>query len=74
MAELYAMNASDSSHMTLNLCFGVFRSVCVHLGLFHCCIKLGAKRAEMVKLMQRFVSRSRVVVFRTIAPYSPHLR
>ena len=66
------MNASNSSHMTLNLCFGVFRSVCVHLGSFHRCTKLGAKRGEMVKLMQRFVSRSRFIVFRTIAPDSPH--
>ena len=47
-------------HCTLNSCFGMFRTVWMHLGLFCCLAKLGAKRAEMVQLMQKFVPRSRV--------------
>jgi len=35
----------------------------VNLGSFHCCMKHGAKRAELVQLMQKFVPRSRVGIF-----------
>jgi len=38
----------------------VFRIIWVHLGLFGCLTKLGAKRAELV---QKFVPRSRVGIF-----------
>ena len=48
-------------HWTLNWCFGAFRSIWVHSGLFGCLTKLGAKRAELV---QKFVPRSRVRIFR----------
>ena len=48
---------------TSSACFGVFHSVCVHLGSFHNCKKLGAKRGELVQLMQKFVPRSHVVMF-----------
>src|SRR6185369_81243 len=51
-------------HLVLNSCFGVFHSVWVHLGSFRYCTKLGAKWAELVQLMQKFVPRSRVRTFR----------
>ena len=38
----------------------MFRIIWVHLGLFGCPTKLGAKRAELV---QKFVPRSRVGIF-----------
>ena len=41
--------------------FFVFRTIWVHLGQFGCITKLGAKRAELV---QKFVLRSRVGIFR----------
>src|SRR6185437_5928605 len=37
------------------------RTICVHAGPFGCLTKLGAKRAELV---QKFVPRSRVGIFR----------
>ena len=39
----------------------MFHTIWVHLGLFGCLTKLGAKRAELV---QKFVPRSRVGIFR----------
>ena len=39
------------------------RSVWVHLGSFHYCMKLHAKQAELVQLMQKFVPGSRVRIF-----------
>ena len=42
----------------LDLC-----SILVHLGLFRNCMKLGAKRGELVQLMQKFVPRSDVGIF-----------
>jgi len=59
--ELFATNALDPPHWTLNSCFGVFRTIWVHLGPFGCLIKLEAKRA---KLVQKFVSRSHFRIFR----------
>jgi len=55
------MNAPDPPHWTLNSCFGVFHTVWVHLGMLSCLMELGAKRSELV---QKFVPRSRVGVFR----------
>ena len=54
-------NAPDPPHWTLNSCFGAFHTIWVHLGPFGCLTKLGVKRAEVV---QKFVPRSRVGVFR----------
>jgi len=48
----FATNAPDAPHWTPNSSFDAFRSVWVHLGPFRYCMKLGAKRAEMVQLMQ----------------------
>ena len=42
----------------LDLC-----SILVHLGLFRNCMKLAAKRGELVQLMQKFVPRSDVGIF-----------
>ena len=41
--------------------FGAFRTISVHLEPFGCLTKLGAKRAELV---QKFVPRSRIGIFR----------
>ena len=59
--EFFATNALDPPHWTLNSCFVVFPTIWVHLGSFGCLTKLGAKRAELV---QKFVPRSRVRIFR----------
>ena len=48
-------------HWTLNSCFCTFRTIWVHLGPFGCVTTLSLKR---VKLVQKFVTRSRVRVFR----------
>ena len=60
-SEFFAMKALDPTHWTLNSRFGAFRTIWVHSGLFGCLTKLGAKRAELV---QKFVSRSRIGIFR----------
>ena len=67
--EFFAMNASDSPHWTLNSCFRAFCTIWVHLGLFGCLPILSAKH---VKLVQKFVPRSRVGIFPTNAPDPPH--
>ena len=55
--------------------FGAFRTIWVHLGPFGCLTKLGAKQAELV---QKFVTRSCVGVFRNertrSAPLDPELK
>ena len=48
-------------HWTLNYRFAAIHTILVHLGLFGCLTKLGAKQAELV---QKFVPRSRVRIFR----------
>ena len=40
MSELFAMNAPDPHHWTLNSCFVAFRKVWVHLGSFRYCTRL----------------------------------
>ena len=56
-----ATNAPDPPHWTLNSCFGAIRTVCVYLGPLSCPTKLRAKCSELV---QKFVPRSRVGIFR----------
>ena len=63
LSEFFAMNAPDPPHWSLTLCFVLFRSVWVHFGLFHCFTILGSKRAELLKLMQKFMPQSCVRVF-----------
>jgi len=60
----FATNTPDPPHCTLNSCFGAFHRVWVHLGSFRNCMKLGAKRGELVQLMQKFVPRSHIGIFR----------
>ena len=60
---IFAANAPDPPHWTLNSYFGAFHSVRVHLESFRKYMKLGAKRVEVVKLMQKFVARSDVGIF-----------
>ena len=52
---------TQSTPLDLNSCFGVFRTISVYLRPFGCLKKLGAKRSELV---QKFVPRSRVWLFR----------
>ena len=42
----------------------MFRSILVHLGSFHNCMKLVAKHTELVQLIQKFVPRSHDGIFR----------
>ena len=58
------MNALDPPHSTLNSCFTVFCSVWVHLESFRYGMKLSAKWAELVQLIQKFVPQIRVEIFR----------
>src|SRR6185437_2344282 len=62
--RIFATKQPDAPHWTPNSCFVAFRSVWVHLGPFHYCMKLSAKWAELVELMQKFVPRSHVRIFR----------
>ena len=66
---IFATNASYAPHWTLNLCFGVFATIWVHSGPFGCLTKLGAKWADLV---QKFVPRSRVRMFRNERTRSTH--
>ena len=69
--EFFATNTPDPYHWTLNSCFGVFLSVWGHLEPFCYCMKLAAKCAKLVQLMQKFVPRCLVRIFATNAP-DPH--
>ena len=60
-SEFFATYAPDPPHWTLSSCFGVFCTIWMHLGPFGCLTKLSAKQAE---LMQKFVPRSRIGIFR----------
>ena len=53
-----------STQLDPKLMFWCFRSVWVHLGLFRYCSNISAERAEQVQLMQKFMQRSCVVIFR----------
>jgi len=49
LVGILATNTPDPHHWTLNLCFGVFRIISVHLGLFGCVTTLTVKRVKLVK-------------------------
>jgi len=70
----FAMNPSNPLHCSLNSCFGAFRTVWVYLRPIGCLTKLGAKHSELV---QKFVPRSRVRIFRNkrtrSTPWDPKL-
>src|SRR6185437_4129058 len=57
MLEFFATNDPDPHHRTLNSCFGAFLSVSVDLDPFRYCMKLCAKLAKLLQLMQKFVPR-----------------
>ena len=67
-------NAADPPHWILNSCFGEFRTIWVHWEPFGCLTKLGAKWDELV---QNFVPRSRIGIFRNEStrstPFDPKL-
>ena len=73
-SEFFATNAPNPPHWTLNLCFGVIRTIWVHFGLFGFLTKIDAKRAVLVK---KFVPRSRFGIFRNerilSTPLDPNL-
>ena len=61
--EFFGMNAPDPYHWTINSCFGAFLSVWGHLEPFCCCMKLAAKHAKLVQLIQKFVPRCLFRIF-----------
>ena len=69
-SEFFATNTPDTPQWTLKLRFDVFHTIWEHSGPFGCLKKLGAKRAELV---QKFVPRRRVGIFRneSIHPIGP---
>jgi len=64
VSELFTTNTPDQHNWTLNSYLGAFRSVQMHLGQFRYCTNIGAKQAEQVQLVQKFVQLSCVVIFR----------
>ena len=67
---IFRTERTHPPHWTLNWYLGVFHTIWVHLGPFSCLTKLGAKRAELV---QRFMPRSRVKIFRNERAWSTPL-
>ena len=61
VSEFFATNAPDPTHWTISWRFGLFRAIWGHSGPFGCLTKLDAIRAE---LLQKFVPRSRIGIFR----------
>ena len=66
------MNAPNPPHWILNSSIVAFHSVWVHLGPFRYCMKLGAKWAELVQIMQKFIQEVVSEFFTTNAPDPPH--
>ena len=64
MLEFLATNSPDLHYWIPNSCFGVFLSIRVYFGPFRYCTKLGAKRAKLVQLLQKFLPRCRARTFR----------
>ena len=58
---MFRNERTRSTRWTTNWRFDALRTIWVYLGPFGCLTKLGAKRAELV---QKFVPRSRVGIFR----------
>ena len=73
---IFLNNTPNPLHWTLNSCFGEFHSVWMHLRSFRNCMKLGAKRGELVQLLQKFVPQSHVGIFsqqtQPIHPIGPY--
>ena len=62
--KIFHNERSRSTPLELNSCICAFLSVRMHLGLFCYYTKLAAKRAKLVQLMQKFVPRCFVRIFR----------
>ena len=60
------MNAPNQPDWTRTHVFGALHSVWVHLVSFRNCMKLGAKQGQLLQLMQKFVPRSHVEIFRNV--------
>ena len=73
LLEFFTTNAPDPHHCTLNSCFCAFLSARVHLGPFCYCMKLAAKLTKLVQLMQKFVPRCLVRIYRNEHPRSTPL-
>jgi hypothetical protein len=61
---IFCYERTQSSPFNPKLMFRCIRSISVPLESFHNCMKLVAKHTELVQLMQKFVPRSRVAIFR----------
>ena len=59
--KVFRDECNRSTPLDPKFTFCCIRTIWVHLGLFGCLTKLGAKRAELV---QNFVPRSRIEIFR----------
>ena len=63
-SEIFVTNTTSPLHWTLHSCVGALHSVWVHLLSFRNCMKLDAKRGELVQLKQKFMPQSHVGIFR----------
>ena len=61
---IFRNERTQSTPFDPNSCFGALHTVWVHLGSIRNCVKLDAKQVELVQLMQKFVPRSHVGIFR----------
>ena len=68
---IFATNEPNQLYWTPNSYFGALHSVWVDLGSFRNCMKLDAKQGELVQLMQKFMPRSHVGIFRNERPIHP---
>ena len=64
MTGFFSTNTPNPPWWNLNKCFSLFHSISMHLGSFRNCMNVGAKRGELVQLLQKFVPRSHVGIFR----------
>ena len=71
LVRIFCNERSRSRPLDLELMFGAFLSIWVHLEPFRFYTKLAAKHAKLVQLMQKLVPRCLVRIFATNAP-DPH--
>ena len=65
LVRIFCNERSRSTLLDPKLMFWCVFSVWVHVEPFHYCTKLAAKRAKLVQLMQKFVPRCLVTIFRS---------
>ena len=61
LVRIFRNERTRSTPLGPKLMFSAIRTILVHLGPFHCLMKFGAKRVELV---QKFVPRSCFMIFR----------